>query len=585
MATVTVNVQANTGDATQDINNLDKALDGANTSAEDLSASLAKQEARIKTLDGAINLIGGSVEILAGGLALSGALTEEQAEKFQTAAIGAIAFADGTKRVLDGYKSLNEGLVAYGGIAGGATKATKALNTAIKANPYVAAATAIVAITSALYLYISAQEDEEAQLESGNKVYERRLELLQQTNRQYFNAEEQLGILEEGAKARNRTILEEAEAEKERAKAAQDRAEADLRAVEAAIRSGRTTVEESQAQVDVLKLSRDEAEKYYKQIVAAEKLYVKTQGDAATKLKEQKDAARDAKLEYEGFLQTLQQTTDEIVESLGLFRLDNDLDKPLEELEEIFDDLGDTIFFTKEQLAEFNRATEVNEDQSYEARRARLVAYYDDLIKQAESNSHQQLQLEQAKNKSLEKFDNESLDKRTKLAKAFASDQAKATQQSLDAVAGLFTALADVTGEGNEEAFEKSKKFKIAEVVTSSIQAAFQAFGAAQQFGPILGPILGAAQVAAIAVASNKAIQDIKSSQFDGGGGTPSLNVSGGGVPAGFTPQGLGGGSQTLIAGVPAVTPTQPVRAYVVTGDVTSGQEAEAQLQTRRQFP
>ena len=29
---------------------------------------------------------------------------------------------------------------------------------------------------------------------------------------------------------------------------------------------------------------------------------------------------------------------------------------------------------------------------------------------------------------------------------------------------------------------------------------------------------------------------------------------------------------------------TPPVRAYVVTGDVTDGQVAEAQLQTRRRF-
>ena len=87
MATVTVNVNANTKDATQDINNLDTALEGADKSAQDLSDSLAKQEARIKTLGGAINIVGGSVEVLAGSLALSGALSEEQAEKFQTAAV------------------------------------------------------------------------------------------------------------------------------------------------------------------------------------------------------------------------------------------------------------------------------------------------------------------------------------------------------------------------------------------------------------------------------------------------------------------------------------------------------------------
>ena len=89
MATVTVNVNANTGDATQDINQLDKALEGADVAAEQLNNSLEKQEARIKTLGGAINIVGGSVEVLAGSLALTGALSEEQAEKFESAAIGA----------------------------------------------------------------------------------------------------------------------------------------------------------------------------------------------------------------------------------------------------------------------------------------------------------------------------------------------------------------------------------------------------------------------------------------------------------------------------------------------------------------
>ena len=104
MATVTVNVNANTKDATQDINNLDKALDGAAGEAEKLNTALEAQENRIKTLGGAINIVGGSVEVLAGGLALTGGLTEEQAERFESAAIGAIAFADGTKRVFEGVK-------------------------------------------------------------------------------------------------------------------------------------------------------------------------------------------------------------------------------------------------------------------------------------------------------------------------------------------------------------------------------------------------------------------------------------------------------------------------------------------------
>ena len=104
---VNINVNANTQDAGQDINKL---------------------ENNIKTLDGAVNLVGGSIEVLAGGLALAGAVTEEQAEKFQTAAVGAIALADGSKRLLEGYKTLatETNVVA---------KAQKALNFVMKMNP------------------------------------------------------------------------------------------------------------------------------------------------------------------------------------------------------------------------------------------------------------------------------------------------------------------------------------------------------------------------------------------------------------------------------------------------------------------
>ena len=157
MATVTVNVNANTGDATQDINQLDKALEGADVAAEQLNSSLEKQEARIKTLGGAINIVGGSVEVLAGSLALTGALSEEQAEKFESAAIGAIAFADGTKRVFEGVKELNEGLAGVGGITGVVTSGFKKLNTVIRANPYIAAATALAAVTAAVIAFTPAR--------------------------------------------------------------------------------------------------------------------------------------------------------------------------------------------------------------------------------------------------------------------------------------------------------------------------------------------------------------------------------------------------------------------------------------------
>jgi len=125
----------------------------------DLDAKLAKQEAAIKTLDGAINLIGGSVELAASAMVGLGLTSKENAEQFEATALAAIAFADGSKRVIDGVKSLNEGLKAFGGIAGLAAKAQKAMNAAILANPYVAVAAALAVLTAAVYAYVVATDD------------------------------------------------------------------------------------------------------------------------------------------------------------------------------------------------------------------------------------------------------------------------------------------------------------------------------------------------------------------------------------------------------------------------------------------
>ena len=141
-----------------------RATKQAEVDAEAYAASLEKQEQRIKLLDGAINVVGGSIETLTGALVLSGAVSEEQAERFESAALGAIALADGTKRTFDGVKSLSEGLKAYGGVAGLAQKAQAALNTTVLANPYVAAAVAIAALGAAIYLF-TRQTDEAAEFQ------------------------------------------------------------------------------------------------------------------------------------------------------------------------------------------------------------------------------------------------------------------------------------------------------------------------------------------------------------------------------------------------------------------------------------
>jgi GH18 family chitinase len=223
---------------------------------------------------------------------------------------------------------------------------TQSLNKAILANPYVAVAVALAALVAGIAVYIKSTSDEENAVRDLNEVSEERLRLAKETARVYFNAEQTLAQLTAAAKSNNTTIAEEAKLRKDNAQAAIREAENTLNSINFKEREGIITAELAATERERFTISRDEAKKYYDQIVAAEVLYTTKQGEEVSKRTE---ASKDAKLEYEGFLQTDNRQLRRLLNHF-LFKLDNDLDKPLEELEEIFDDLGDTIFFTKENL-------------------------------------------------------------------------------------------------------------------------------------------------------------------------------------------------------------------------------------------
>jgi hypothetical protein len=137
--TVNIDVNANTKDAEQSVENLER---------------------NISTLDGAINLVGGSIEVLAGGLAFAGAVTDEQAERFQSAAVGAIALADGSKRIIEGYKTLATQTKVL-------TVIQRIYNTVMKANPLFLIVGVIAAVTLgviALTKALKSQADEQERL-------------------------------------------------------------------------------------------------------------------------------------------------------------------------------------------------------------------------------------------------------------------------------------------------------------------------------------------------------------------------------------------------------------------------------------
>jgi len=485
----------------------------ANTA--DLDAKLAKQEKQIKTLDGAINILGGSVELAASAIVATGIASEESAEQFQSTALAAIAFADGSKRVLDGVKTLNEGLKGFGGAMKAARAAQVALNRAILANPYIAAAAAVAALAAGIYLLSQRETEEEEANRKALETAKARLQNLEDSEQRVLKFARAQGLAAETVlefeiasnKARvaelDRIIALEEDNEKITEYYAEQNKLLD-RGIELGLSLGNIREQERQKGIEDLK-KEAEARNEIAKAISKQKTEIESYVDFQNRIKQTNKEAVETFIALSG---GIQQTTGTIMRQLPMVQ----------------------------GVVEQSQAT--------------LADYFNNLI--------------------------------TKQNEFFDSQAGEALSTSLAVASQLTTTLRENVDESTKEGFEKAKKYRIAEVRVSSIQAAFEAYKGLVGV-PYVGQFLAIAAAAAALASGQKAIQEIQSSTFQGGGSVSnptagsSVGVGGGAVP-GTSSQG------GFLALAPPTTSAAPIRAYVVTGDVTSGQEAEAQLQTRRQF-
>jgi hypothetical protein len=506
--------------------------------SEEFAKSLQAQENRIKILDGAINTLGGSVELLAGGLALSGVASKEQAEEFEKAAIGAIAFADGAKRTFDGVKNLTEGLKDYGGIAGVARKAQAALNATVLANPWVLLAAAVAAVGVALAAYYNSQIEAEEATKSGTAAVEAQLEAKKK-------------LKEETDRLR--------EADSEYSKSLGDESKELQRQLNLLQAKGATEAEIFAKKKELIQSEINDLNRRLGNIAGNAELEAEVNNqilDAVNKLDVAQAEYDRKRLEASNkAIELLKQEKAEILD-IKSFR-ENEGKAQKEAVETFIEGIGGRVEVTagviQKTLPQATQAATLSAETA-------ALSFSEKL---------------QGLNMDLQKF--------------FDSSTAESIQGGLNTAAQFAQVLSQTQDDTTKEGFEKSKKFKIAEVVTSALQSSFQAFGQSVGAYPFpIGAIIGAAQVAGIAIASNQAIQNIKSSQFGGGGKTtisaPSTGGGGGGAGLPASPSFGAGGflGQPQGSITPVNTPVPAVRAYVVTGDVTSGMEAEGQIQRRR---
>jgi hypothetical protein len=233
-----------------------------------------------------------------------------------------------------------------------------------------------------------------------------------------------------------------------------------------------------------------------------------------------------------------------------------------------------------------------------------LIASYDEKFSIAEGNAELEKQLQEKQKTEIaeinnrylseveeaerlarekkDKADEEQAAKELARKKQLASSSLEATKSGLQGISDIIGAFAGKSKAQQKKAFEAQKKLNIAMATIDTIKGAVSAFTGmtASIPGPI-GLALGAVAAAGVVASGVANVKKISSTQFDAGG-SPSASTSGGGAggsgapnlpssqPAQFNVVGNSGTNQ-----LNGIEKSSPVKAYVVSGDVTSAQSLE----------
>ena len=231
--------------------------------------------------------------------------------------------------------------------------------------------------------------------------------------------------------------------------------------------------------------------------------------------------------------------------------------------------------------------------EGYDKERAVISEQFARQIEDAAGNAELIKALEQQQANALVDITKKETEEKNALRQQQTNDAINLVSQGLDAILALNEAFGGDSEAEQKKAFEIAKKAQLAQAVISTIQGAQNAFATASA-SPLTAifpayPFIQAGLATAFGLAS---IKKIASSTFQStsapGGGTPSSGGTGGGsTPNGSSsaslgaPQ-LGGSSSTQNTNETTQSNTPVVKTYVLAGEVSSAQDAEAKINQRR---
>ena len=605
----------------------------------DIRVNTEGAQQSLDKFQGAIDTLGGSVEVVFGSLALFG-VENEWVKNLEQGAVGAIALADGAKR-------MTEGIIKFTGATTLAEAAQAAFNAVANANPYVLLATAILAAGTALFLYKkNAEKAKEAQRQLREEIGKanfdtiRNIQLLkvelknEQNLREYqarvstksvkelnaeiaasnkaitqqtANVEKQIPLLQQldlqfqkeanALQARfDAGQLSNEQYEKE-SEALAKRTDQTKQDIELQLENARIAIEQQQAYIDIANEEIDKRNEV-----------AETKSENAKADKVLRDAEKTAEKEKAADLVKIQ---NELEDELYLARFKG---QELEELQaqQLFDDRvarangnAELIKQAEEQLladlAEIRQRYKDAEDlaqtekttKQAEINAATLEAQKAldaELLESQKALAEEEAALQDAKIAAIRSTfdiasslagDNEKVQKAIFLASKL-SEAAQVAVSTTATVAGINAetdaAVASIAARKNETiaaalAGDPSAFARVPAL--QALQLTTKATGVAKAR---IAKIKGAASIAAILASS---ITGLK-----GGGG------GGGGEGGGGGDSGIGTGAFATLSLPPGQNqnqppqsqPSQPIQAYVLAGDVSSGLEAQQKIQERRRL-
>jgi hypothetical protein len=507
-----------------------------------------KGEDRIQAVDGSLKVLGGTVQGVVGGLGLLGIESEKFGE-FEEKAASAIALGIGLKDVGEGVGQLSRFIAKLPGPTKIATAANKAFNLVLRANPIGLIVTAIGLAIAGFILFSDKVRGVIKSIEPLNKALQKTVNFFKMVGRA-------IGL-----------VATEEEEAAEKFKKATDSRIADIdREVALRKAKGEETVElereKLQKLIQLTEEGTEERKNAENNLAVFEATLLKQKQDAideankiaADKRKEEREKKeqeqKEADEKEKARLQKIADETKKREEDAKALAEQEKLDAELIGLTEFEAELEklDREYETKlEKLEEFNISKE-DLDANYLARKLEIL--------NAETEA--------------EKL---AADEKIRITEEEALLKEQIQNATIDNFQGALMSL-----------FGESKAVASANVLVDAAQAGVGIIKAAQEGGPFAAPFYIASQFAllgATTIASLRSINQAQPGGSGGGGGAPSLPRSGGAqIPT--TPTSQTPTEQQLGIADATSREQEPVRAYVIAGEVTSAQEANARITQRR---